>query len=303
MALSRRTFLGGALALGAGTAGCSGGAVAGQTDAVTAPAPVRIPYGEHPSQFGELHLPTGDRRPGVAVVVHGGFWRQTYGLDLGTPLAADLAARGRVSWNLEYRRVGRDGSRVPGDGGWPTTFADIAAGIDALRSIAASGEHGPIDLGHVVAIGHSAGGHLAAWAAGRRQLGSATPSSFGPSSVAVTAVVSQAGVVELARAQRDGLGDGAVVDLMGGDPAQVPERYHVADPAAHLPLGVPVHCVHGTDDDIVPIDQSEAYLADATAAGDRAVLHRVEGDHFVVIDVTSAAWRTVVDLLPQLLPG
>ncbi|WP_353648779.1 alpha/beta hydrolase [Nakamurella sp. A5-74] len=256
--------------------------------------PIRIPYGSDPSQFGELHLPTGTRRPGTAVVIHGGFWRAAYGLDLGTPLAADLAARGWVAWNLEYRRVG-DG------GGWSATFDDIAAGIDALAGIASSGAHGALDLARVVAIGHSAGGHLATWAAARPALGSGSPMDFAAGSVALTGVVSQAGVLDLEKAVRGGVGGTAVQDLLGGEPGDVADRYRIADPTRQLPLGIPVHCVHGDQDGNVPLDQSVDYVAAATAAGDTAVLHEIQGDHFALIDVGSPAWTTVVELLPSLL--
>ncbi len=111
-------------------------------------------YGPHPAQFGELTRPEGTSR-GTVVVIHGGFWRARYDLSLGRPLAADLAARGYTAWNLEYRRVGNGG-------GWPATFADVAAGIDLLADL-------DVDTCAVVAIGHSAGGHLAAWAAGRQR--------------------------------------------------------------------------------------------------------------------------------------
>src|SRR5665811_258518 len=86
-----------------------------------------ITYGDDPSQFGRLYRPAGDETRGTIVVIHGGFWKPEYDLSLGTPLAIDLAARGWTAWNLEYRRVG--------DGGWPHTFDDIAAGIDKLADI------------------------------------------------------------------------------------------------------------------------------------------------------------------------
>ncbi|MCC2660799.1 MAG: alpha/beta hydrolase, partial [Arthrobacter sp.] len=128
-------------------------------------------YGDHPSQWGELFLPEtppasssrNGRRPparGVVVVIHGGYWRSQYGAELGEPLAKDLAAHGMPAWNLEYRRAGNGG-------GWPHTFEDVLAGIDRLRGVA--DEHG-LDLTRVVALGHSAGGHLAVWAAGRDRL-------------------------------------------------------------------------------------------------------------------------------------
>lgn len=188
------------------TAGTAVG-ITGATTGGTPPDPVRIAYGQDASQFGELHLPAGERRPGTVVVIHGGFWLAEYGADLGTPLAADLAARGWVVWNLEYRRVG-DG------GGWPATLDDVAAGIDHLATIASRGEHGAVDTDRVVAIGHSAGGQLAAWAAARPHLGNAAPSNFVTgASVAVTGVVSQAGVLELATAADDGVGGSAVPGL------------------------------------------------------------------------------------------
>lgn len=268
-----------------------------------APQPVRIPYGDDGSQWGELHLPAGARRPGTVVIVHGGFWLSSYGAELGTPLAADLARRGWCVWNLEYRRVGNGG-------GWPATLQDVAAGTDQLAAIAAGGEHGPLDLGRVVAIGHSAGGQLAAWLAGRPGLGAGDPGAArnagGPreSAVAVTAVVSQAGVLDLAGAAADRVGGTAVPDLLGGTPAERPDRYRVADPTRQLPLGVPVHCVHSKADGNVPYVQSADYVAAARRAGDTAAdLHTVDGDHFTLIDPTSAAWAVVVGLLPQLLDG
>lgn len=284
---------------GAGGAASSDRSAAGTSGAVNTSsswpaAPVRIPYGSDPSQFGELHQPAGARRAGTVVVIHGGFWRAEYGLDLGTPLAADLAARGWVAWNLEYRRVG-DG------GGWRATFHDIAAGIDVLAGLSSSGGHGVVDTSEVVAVGHSAGGQLAAWAAARPALGAASPTAFGAHSVPLTGVVSQAGVLDLAKAVRGGVGGTAVQDLLGGEPDAVADRYRIADPTRHLPLGIPVHCIHGDQDGNVPLDQSVDYVAAATKAGDTAVLHEIQGDHFTLIDVDSAAWTTVIDVLSSLL--
>lgn len=239
-------------------------------------------YGDDPSQFAELSLPAGTPR-GVVVVIHGGFWKSAYDLSLGRPLAADLAARGWAVWNLEYRRVG---SGPGGDGGSPATLDDVAAGIDALADVPG------LDPSTVVTLGHSAGGHLAAWAASRGRF-----DRWRPERVPVTAVVSQAGVLDLRTAYDEGLGGGAVEAFLGHRPGPGDDP---ADPTRQLPLDVPVWCVHGRDDDIVPISQSEDYVAAARAAGARAELVRVDGDHFVVIDPASPAWASTLAILDRV---
>jgi dipeptidyl aminopeptidase/acylaminoacyl peptidase len=153
----------------------------------------------------------------------------------------------------------------------------------------------------VVAIGHSAGGQLATWSAGRPALDSDAPGA--QPRVAVTAVVSQAGVLALARAAQERVGDRAAPDLLGGMPADVPDRYHVADPMTALPLAAPVLCVHAGADDTVPLSQSQAYVAAATRAGGRARLVETQGDHFTVIDPAAPDWAVVVAALPGLLAG
>jgi acetyl esterase/lipase len=255
----------------------------------------RLDYGTHPSQFGELTLPAGDGPVrGVAVIVHGGFWRQTYGLELGRPLAQDLATAGWAAWNLEYRRVGPDG------GGWPTTFHDVAAGLDALAGPGQRAAAGRLDLDRVVAVGHSAGGQLAAWLAARPTLPADAPGAS--PAVRLRGVVSQAGVLDLIDASEHAVGRGAVEDLLDGRPDVVPDRYRLASPAALLPIGVPVVCVHGTADRNVPIRQSERFVAAATAAGDEAELVVLPGmDHFAVIDPATAAWRACREAAERLL--
>jgi acetyl esterase/lipase len=235
--------------------------------------PRRIRYGPSPEQFGELYLPHAASL-GTAVIVHGGFWRARYDLELGRPLASDLAAHGFAAWNVEYRRLGNGG-------GWPMTATDVGAAIDHLAEL-------DVDTSAVVAIGHSAGGHLAVWAAGR-----ADPR------VPLTAAVSQAGVLDLVAAHRDQLGSGAVAAFLGGTPEEWPERYRVADPLAAAPIPAAVLCVHTRADEDVPITQSEAYVA----RGGRSMLYEVPGDHYTVIDPADPSWQLVRDSLPALLAG
>jgi acetyl esterase/lipase len=258
--------------------------------------PVIYRYGGDPAQFGELWLPEG-AAAGTVVVIHGGFWRARYDLSLGRPLAADLAARGYAAWNLEYRRA------LAG-GGWPETFEDVAAGIDLLATL-------PVDTSRVVAVGHSAGGHLSAWAAGRAKLPPGAPGApaggdpgrAGGSRrafVAVTGVVSQAGVLALADCARERVGGTAALDLMGAGPDELQAEYRLADPIAAVPLDAPVLCLHSRGDADVPYSYSERYVAAATAAGGRATLTETHGDHFTLIDPASADWAAAIAALPAL---
>lgn len=270
--LHRRTVLGLAAAGAVGLlVGC------GEEDPVR-PADGRVAYGDDPEQFAELYSPEGASR-GVVVVIHGGFWKAQYDHTLGRPLAAALAADGWTAWNLEYRRVGNGG-------GVPETLDDVAAGIDALADVAG------LDTSTVVTLGHSAGGHLAAWAASRGRL-----EAWQPERVPVTAVVSQAGVLDLRAAHEAGLGGGAAAAFLGHPPG--PDDDPV-DPVRQVPLDVPVFCVHGRDDDIVPIEQSRGYVDAAVRAGAEAELVEVDGDHFVVIDTGSDAWTSTLRVLDRL---
>lgn len=242
------------------------------TEAATGPE--RITYGDDPSQWVDLHVPDGASR-GLVVVIHGGFWKAAYGAEYGAPLAADLVGRGWTAANVEYRRVGNGG-------GFPATLDDVHAAIAAVAA--------DIDL-PVVTLGHSAGGHLAAWAGGRTRF---ARWAEGPR---VTHVVSQAGVLDLRAAVSDDLGDGAASAFLGdADEA----AYELADPLAQAPLDVPLWAVHARDDDTVPFSQAEAYVDAATAAGAEATLVEVTGGHFGVIETGSDAWAACVEVLDSV---
>ncbi|MER7842526.1 alpha/beta fold hydrolase [Kitasatospora sp. NPDC096077] len=233
-------------------------------------------YGSAPEQYGE-YWPGGDGA--AAVLLHGGYWRARYRLDLMHLLAADLQARGYAVWNVEYRRTG-----LPG-GGWPGTFEDVATALDALPGL----DGGAVDPARVALIGHSAGGQLALWAAALSR------------TVRPAAVVSLAGVCDLGLAARLGLSNGAVAELLGGGPTERPEVYRRADPMALLPLGVPQLIVHGSADPHVPPELSRRY---ADAAGPEALLLELPGaDHFDVIDPATPAWARTARELARLLPA
>ncbi|MDT5338956.1 MAG: hypothetical protein QOD90_4461 [Mycobacterium sp.] len=272
--LTRRNVLGMAGGVVTMLAGCTTGVPAARGDDHW----MRYAYGDHPSQYAEINLPSGTGPAPVVVIVHGGYWSAMYGLELGRPLALDLVGRGFVAVNVEYRRVG-------GGGGWPQTGQDVAAAVDALRDQAT----GRLDLSRVVGIGHSAGGQLASFLAARRD-----------APVKLTGSVLQAGVLDLVRGAEVGLGGGAVEGFLGGSPTEAPYAYAQASPIALLPLGVPTVCVHGSSDSVVPIEQSERFVAAAQAVGDRTELHTFNGDHFDPITVGTPAWNLCVDGLHRL---
>jgi acetyl esterase/lipase len=241
---------------------------------------MRHRYGSHFHQFADLYLPPGDGPFPLAVVLHGGFWREQHTLDLMDDHARDLARRGWAAWNVEYRRVGE----VSG-GGYPQTLEDVAAAIDALAGVDA-----PLDLARVVAIGHSAGGQLALWATARAE-----------PAVSLGAVVAQAGTLDLRAEERDPDGEAAVAIFMGGSAAEVPERYADASPIERVPIGVPQLLVHGDADQRVPVDTSRRYAAAARAVGDQVdLVVRPGEDHFVHLDTAGGAWADVVGWLDRL---
>jgi acetyl esterase/lipase len=256
-------------------------------------SPLRLSYDAGIFQFGELYLPDQPGPYPVAILIHGGYWRAHFGLELMNGLAEDLATRNIAVWNIEYRRAGNPG------GGWPGTFLDLAQATDYLRTIAATYE---LDLSRVIPIGHSAGGHLALWLAARRNIPAESPISPREQPLALAGAISLAGVLDLAMAYHLHLSNDAVVGLLGGSLEQKPERYAAASPAALLPLNIPQILIHGTADANVPVQVSQAYAAAARAAGDFITYLEPAGvDHFDVISPATEIWETTVQELQKLL--
>jgi acetyl esterase/lipase len=276
MALSRRRALGVLGALGAGATGLYA-AVSGNggyaPKARIAPGTTRTPdrYGGTARQVGEWWVPAATGLLPSVVLVHGGYWRPDYDLHLEDALAADLAGRGYLVWNVDY---------APSSVAWPATLTDVAAAYDH----AFAGLHADrVDRSRVAVVGHSAGGHLSLWLASRGRLPAGAPGAG--DHVTPALAVPQAPVAALAKGSALGLGGGAVDALMGGSPAQQATRYAVADPVALVPSGVRTVLVHGVDDDVVPLSQSEDYLAVAKDC----TLVRVPGGHFEHLDPSSTA--------------
>lgn len=256
----------------------------------TQTADARIPYGEDAAQFGDLYVPGGAGPHPTLILIHGGCWRAQYDLSPLGPLCAALRQDGVAVWSLEYRRLGNGG-------GWPTTFQDVAAGIDHLRSLAAPYA---LDLARVVVAGHSAGGHLALWSAGRHRLPTASP-LYVVDPLPVHGVVALAGIPDLAAGVRWEICGGAIVELLGGTHDEVPDRYAQASPVELLPLGITQWHIVGSHDTIVRHEYLEAHVATAKQHDPVHLEIVPNAAHFEVVATQSAVWERVRDALLRLL--
>jgi acetyl esterase/lipase len=245
---------------------------------------LEVRYGDAPSQRVHLWRPAGGATTPapVVVLVHGGCWRAEYSADHIEPLASALTAEGFAVWTPEYRRLGELG------GGWPGTFEDVARALDLLQERADPA----LDLGRVVLAGHSAGGHLALWAAARSAFEPTHP-MHRPSALVPRGVVALAAVSDLEAYGALGAGCPSVVaQLLGGTPATQPERYRWASPVG-LPHPVPVVLIHGTRDTVVSPSQARALPW--------AEVRLVENaEHFDVIHPGTAAFPVLVEELRRL---
>ena len=266
---------------------------------VSVPPPRRVFY--HPADegdgqtFGDLYLPaSANPSLPVVVLIHGGGWSAGLGLDYMGKLAQDLASFDIAAWNIEYRRV-------HSGGGYPITFQDTCDAVDHLLAI----NHqmgGRIDLNRIAVCGHSAGGHLALWVAGRAALPDHLPGAR--PLVPVQHCVSLAGVADLVRAEEDG--DRYLKALLDSTLTDDRQRFVDASPITHLPTGVEVVAIHGEDDDVVLPVQSRMYVEAARGAGDNARLEIVPGgNHDPWTDIRGEPWQRVRTTLLSMLrvPG
>jgi len=264
-------------------------------DIETLPAPaegLRIAYGTDSLQHGILRVPEGKGPFPVVVVVHGGCWLSDYNREYMSHLSAALTEAGYATWNLEFRRIGDIG------GGWPGTFLDVAKGTDFIKQLA---KDYPIDKKKVVVIGHSAGGHLALWLAARENL-SRKSFLYEKRPLELTGVVSLAGITDLEKyAMEEGSCNAAVPKLMGGMPADVPDRYAQASPARLLPVRVPQILIQGELDPIVPVEQATRYVARSEKKSKAATLMMLpNAGHFDLVVPQSPAFEKVLQAVQTL---
>ncbi|GAA4306924.1 alpha/beta hydrolase [Nibribacter koreensis] len=258
------------------------------------PAPgQKIAYSTDSLQFGELRLPQGKGPFPVVVVIHGGCWLAQYNYQYMNHLSAALTKAGYATWNIEFRRVGNPG------GGWPGTFLDVAQGVDFVRQLA---RQYPVDSKKVVVMGHSAGGHLALWAAGRKNIAK-TSELYTKKPLKVKGVVALAGIPDLASyAMAPGSCNSAVPQLMGGLPNEVPHRYASGSPMQLKPGSAIIRLVQGEKDPIVPVAQPQAFEEKIKRPySEIQTVLLPNAGHFDLVAPTSPVWSTVEQVVKDVL--
>jgi acetyl esterase/lipase len=249
------------------------------------PADARIRYGSAPDQFADLRVPPGKGPHPLVILIHGGCWKAAYSTlkDLA-PVADALKKEGIATWNVEYRRIGQPG------GGYPGTYLDIGKGVDKVRDVAGKYR---LDLSRVVLLGHSAGGHLAMWAAARPRLRPPSP-LFMRHPLRFRRVFDLAGGPDMAAylpVEQQACSAPVVEEMMGGGPAKYPSRFRDVSAARLLPLGVRQTIVWGERDNVVPIALGRTYLAKAKRAGDPIdFLAFPKAGHFEIASPRSPTW-------------
>ena len=258
------------------------------------PAPAadhRLAYGSNEFQFGELRLPKTAGKHPVAIVIHGGCWMSQFGLGYMGHVSAALTEAGFATWNIEYRRVGNAG------GGWPGTFEDAAKATDYLREIA---DKHSLDLDQVIAVGHSAGGHLALLLGARAKFKKDNP-LYSANPLRLKGVVSLAGITDL---RRSGTAcDKEVIQFTGGEAKDKAAIYDQASPIALVPLGIKQKIVQGEADTIIPPAMATDYIEAAKRKQDSDVelISLKDADHFHIVDPKSAAWASVLQAATSLV--
>lgn len=256
-------------------------------------ADATITYGPAAEQKVDVWLPKSAGLHRTVLMVHGGCW-QTGIADrtLMDWVAADLRDHGYAVWNIDYRGVDRAG------GGYPGTFSDTAAAADALRDHA---RRFNLDIRRIVAVGHSAGGHLALWLAGRAKLPRRSPLAGGKP-LPIAHVISLGGLPDLeatAASPDNGCGTEVIARLVGDPPS-----YADTSIPRLLPLGVPQDLVNGREDRIIPYRMATDYVAAATAKGDRVALHTVPNTgHVELVAPETAAWAQTRRLIDAAFAG
>lgn len=240
----------------------------------------RYSYGTDPQQFGDLYLPASAPPHRAIILIHGGGYRAMYDLKPMGSVARALADDGFAVWNIEYRRAGNGGD-------FPNMFLDVAAAADHMRRLA---DRRQLDLNSVISVGHSAGGHLALWLAGRRKIPAASP-LYAADSLPIAGVVALAPIADARFAVEKALSSEALLLVMGGGPEHAPANYDAGSPSSLLPLGKPQAHIVGTED-VAIMNNVKHYLAAARSAGDKPqLIEAPQVGHFEIVSSEAPAFR------------
>jgi len=254
--------------------------------------PERIQAGPDSLQFADLWLPDGEGPHPTVILIHGGCWLSTYpGVKLTNPIADALSNNGFAVWNIEYRRVGHNG------GGYPGTFLDVAGAADHLREI--SGDF-DLDLENLIAVGHSAGGHLATWLAARRNI--PTDSELYRSDpIQITRVISLAGINDLEYYAWYGsapCGEQTVEKLVSLEERGEDVAYTDTSPAQLLPLQAEHVEVAGSfDRPVPPFFGREFSLKAAESGGTSRFILQPNAGHYEMTAPWTDEWKQVMDII------
>lgn len=251
------------------------------------PAPdERIAYGMGDLQFSDAWLPSGPGPHPTVLMIHGGCWQTEIAeRDLMNWIADDLRGRGIAVWNVEYRGVDRGG-------GWPGTYEDVRASADSLRTNAARLN---LVLDDIVAVGHSAGGHLALWLAAAPGLPEGHP--LRPADpLDIQLVLSQGGIPDLvAQSGRPDHPCGTdAARAMTGDPANVP----FASAQAMTPGSAQLVMLHGAVDPISPPEYGQSFARAMAIHGHAVTVEIVPGEgHVELIAPGTASWARQIEII------
>lgn len=241
-----------------------------------------LAYGADATQVVDIWLPALRGPHPTVIMVHGGCWTtEIADRTIMNWISDDLRKRGIAVWNIDYRGVDRPG------GGYPGTFNDASAAADLLRANTARYN---LDVKRLTAVGHSAGGHIALWLAGRHRLAKASVlRSQRP--MPIRTVISLGGLPDLEQAAKppgSGCGMEVIPKISGG-------RYAETSVPRLAPLGVRQVLINGLQDKIIPVAFAADYASAMRSKGDRVVVRMIDqSGHVELIAPETQAWRTAV---------
>lgn len=224
---------------------------------------VNVAYGNHPLQQMDVYLPAGRSSATTAVMLllHGGAWVSGDKVDMNDAvLRLQQLMPGVALINVNYRL-----GALPATNIWPAQLNDVRKAIHFIQTNAADYH---VDETRIALGGASAGAHLALLAAYTDKTGviKAVADLFGPSDM--TALY-----------QRSSSYQSLLAVFMSGTPGSNPVAYRNASPIAFVDGSpVPTIILHGSQDYVVPVQQSEILFQRLQHTGVKSEFHLYSGE-------------------------